>query len=186
MNDFDLRSMLVEMRLRKSGKMGSSQASEAPPPPSSYANDFEKAMYEKPAFKALYEDWRRAQNVNAMNLASEHLINPRQAKVRYGETSNYPETIAAIEAALNARVEQVVKSGKIMFSGFPSNMGEAGIRVTLEGFGSIVDFSCEESDDGLTLTGRVEFEEVGQAKAAIEKYDGMDMGLGTTLELQAL
>ena len=73
-----------------------------------------------------------------------------------------------------------------MFSGFPSNMGEAGIRVTLEGFGSIVDFSCEESDDGLTLTGRVEFEEVGQAKAAIEKYDGMDMGLGTTLELQAL
>ena len=30
------------------------------------------------------------------------------------------------------------------------------------------------------------YEDVASAKAAIDKYDGVDMGLGTTLELQAL
>ena len=56
MNDFELRTMLVELRLRKKGKMGAKPAS--PQKPSSYANDFEKALYEKPAFKALFEDYR--------------------------------------------------------------------------------------------------------------------------------
>ena len=55
-----------------------------------------------------------------------------------------------------------------------------------QAFGPVVELTVEESDDGLTLTGRVEFEEIGAAKAAIEKYDGVDMGLGTTLELQSL
>ena len=58
--------------------------------------------------------------------------------------------------------------------------------MTLETFGTLSDFSCEPSDDGMTLTGRAEYEEVDAAKAAIDKYDGVDMGLGTTLELQAL
>lgn len=55
-----------------------------------------------------------------------------------------------------------------------------------QAFGPVVELTVEESDDGLTLTGRVEFEEIDAAKAAIEKYDGVDMGLGTTLELQSL
>ena len=41
-----------------------------------------------------------------------------------------------------------------------------------------------EADDGLTCGGTVEYEDVDTAKAAIDKYDGMDMGLGTTLTLE--
>jgi len=184
MNDFELRSMLVELRMRKKGKMGTATA--APKKPASYGNDYERALFEKPAFKALIEEYRKTNNVNAMNLATEHLMNPRQAKERYGGTSNYQATLDEIEAAMNARVEQTVSTPKLYFAGFPSNMGEDAIKMTLGTFGTIVDFSCEASDDGMTMTGRAEFEEVSQAKAAIDKYDGVDMGLGTTLELQAL
>ena len=34
--------------------------------------------------------------------------------------------VAEIEEALNAKVEQVVTSPKLIFSGFPANMGEDG------------------------------------------------------------
>lgn len=183
MNDFDMRSMLVEMRLMQMGKGKSKKAAEKP---TSFGSEFERALYEKPAFKALYTRFQDARLQNEINLCIEHLNDPRRAKERYGGTAKYQETIEAIEEALNAKVEQVVKSGKLMFSGFPANMGEANIKITLEGFGTVTDFSCEESDDGMTLTGRVEYSTPDEAKAAIDKYDGMDMGLGTTLELTAL
>ena len=184
MNDFDLRSMLVELRMMKSGK-GTKAAAPAPKP-TSFGSKFEQALYEKPAFKALYDDYQKQRMQNEINLCIEHLNDPKRSKDRYGGTDRYQETVDKIEEALNAKVEQVVRSGKLFFSGFPSNMGEAGVRGALGGFGGIVDLSCEESDDGMTLNGRIEFEEAEQAKAAIDKYDGMDMGLGTTLELQAL
>ena len=65
-------------------------------------------------------------------------------------------------------------------------MGENGVKMTLAVFGDVVDFTAEESDDGMSMGGRVTYEDVASAKAAIDKYDGVDMGLGTTLELQAL
>lgn len=60
MNDMDMRMMLVEMRMRKAGKMGSSKPTAKKPPPG--ANEFEAALYEKPAFKALYESWQQMRN----------------------------------------------------------------------------------------------------------------------------
>jgi len=184
MNEIDIRLMLCEMRLRKAGKVGSAKKEAARP--SSFGSEFERMLFEKPAFKELYQKWQKENNVNAVNLATEYLNNRKRCKERYGGTDRFEKTCAEIEEALNAKVVQVVKSARLIFSGFPSGMGEAGVRMTLEGFGALVDFSVEESDDAMTLTGRAEFETIDQAKAAIEKYDGVDMGLGTTLELQAL
>lgn len=58
--------------------------------------------------------------------------------------------------------------------------------MTLEALGPIVNFSSEQSDDGTSFSGFAEFEDVETAKAAIDKYDGMDMGTGTKLSLRAL
>merc|ERR1740124_1906586 len=66
---------------------------------------------------------------------------------------------------MTARIVQEVTTPTVLYSGFPSNMGENGVK--------------------MTLGGRVTYEDVAAAKAAIDKYDGVDMGLGTTLELQA-
>ena len=155
-------------------KAGKGATKKKPPPkPASFGSEFEKALYEKPAFKALYEQMKAARLQNEINLIIEYMNNPRNAKVRYGGTAKYDETVAQIEAALTAKVEQVIKSGRLFFSGFPSNMGEGAVKMTLEGFGK-------------TLTGRAEFETKEAAEAAIKKYDGVDMGLGTKLELQAL
>jgi len=186
MNDMDMRMMLVEVRMRKSGKMPGSQKKAAPKKAPEGASDFEKALYEKPAFKTLYQDWQTARNTNAMNLATEYLVNPRRAKERYGGTAKYDETVAAIEEALNAKIEVVLTSGKIAFSGFPANMGEAGMRMTLEGFGPLVSFEFEPNDDGMTAGGQAEYETTDAAKACIDKYDGVDMGLGTKLSFEAL
>lgn len=185
MNDFEMRSMLVEARLMKSGKLGGAKKAPAPKP-KSFGSEFERLLYEKPAFKALYERMKNARMQNEINLCIEYVNNKARAKLRYSGNAKYEQTVAEIEEALAAKVEQVVTSGRIYFGGFPGNMGEAGVKMTLEAFGALKDLSCEMSDDGLSLTGNAEFEEVDAAKAAIDKYDGVDMGLGTTLELQAL
>jgi hypothetical protein len=43
---------------------------------------------------------------------------------------------------------------------------------------------AEESDDLMTLSGTVEFADIETAKAVVEKYNGMDMGMGSALEIE--
>jgi len=188
MNDMDMRMMLVEMRLRKAGKLGdsSASASSGPKKPGPNANAFEVALYEKPAFRELYEGYKAARDTNSANLCTEYLLNKKQCEGRYGGTAKYKETIDKIEEALNAKVEQKVTSGKVAYAGFPASMGEAGVRMTLGAFGEISSLTFTETDDGMSCAGQVEFDGPEEAKAAIDKYDGVDMGLGTTLELRAL
>ena len=62
-------------------------------------------------------------------------------------------------------------------------MGEAGVKMTLEALGALKSFDFEPSDDGISCSGTAEFEEVSAAKATMDKYDGMDMGLGTALSI---
>merc|ERR1719201_2277801 len=107
MNEVEIRLMLVGMRLRKSGKLGEQKKS-APAKPASYANAFEEAYYEKPAFKALYEKYQKSGIATTLNLAAEYLKDKRNAVERYGGTPNYATVVAEIEEALNAKVEQVV------------------------------------------------------------------------------
>merc|ERR1719298_250062 len=66
MNDMDMRMMLVEMRMRKAGKIGDSKPKAQKAPPG--ANAFEVALYEKPGFKMLYEEWQQMRNTNALNV----------------------------------------------------------------------------------------------------------------------
>jgi len=185
MNDMEIRMMLVEVRMRKAGTFGGATKPKKQEKPASFANEFERVMFEKPAVKALYEGYQQAKNINAMNLFAEHLNNPKRAKDRYAGTPNYDATIAELDEAMNAKVIKTVDTPRVMFSGFPSNMGEQGVKMTLQVFGEITDFSVEESDDGMSLAGRCEFSDLAAAKAAVDKYDGVDMGLGTTLELES-
>jgi hypothetical protein len=189
MNDMDIRIMLVEVRMRKAGTMGSSGSAapkKKPVRPAKFGSEFERVLFDKPAVKALYEELQGAKDINAMNLVSEHINNAKRAKDRYGNVPSYASTIKRVEEAMTARIVQEVTTPTVLYSGFPSNMGENGVKMTLAVFGEVVDFTAEESDDGMSMGGRVTYEDVAAAKAAIDKYDGVDMGLGTTLELQAL
>jgi hypothetical protein len=77
-------------------KAGKGATKKKPPPkPASFGNEFEKALYEKPAFKALYEQMKAARLQNEINLIIEYMNNPRNAKVRYGGTAKYDETVKA-------------------------------------------------------------------------------------------
>merc|ERR1719148_457823 len=172
--------MLVEVRMRKAGTMGGSGSAapkKKPVRPAKLGSEFERVLFDKPAVKALYETLQAAKDINSMNLVSEHINNAKRAKDRYAGTPNYASTIKMV---------QEVSTPTVLYSGFPSNMGENGVKMTLAVFGEVVDFTAEESDDGMSMGGRVTYEDVASAKAAIDKYDGVDMGLGTTLELQAL
>lgn len=183
MSAMDMKMMLVELRLIKAGKAGGSKKTQTQKQkPSSYANAFEEALWEKPAFKELYESWQKSRNTNSLNLATEYLIDKELAATRYAGTDYYAKTLEQVEAALNAKVE--LTSPKISYSGFPSSMGEMGIKMALAAFGELVDFSVQESEDGRTCYGTAEWDDIENAKSAIDKYDGMDMGVGECLELQ--
>jgi len=186
MNEMDLRLMLVETIMRKKGAMGAGGASKAPPSkPASYQNEFQRVYYEHPAFYELFEACRAKGDTNSMNVITEYMNNRKVAVERY-QSDEYKKLIADIEEALAAPIVQIVTTPKVRFSGFPSNMGEEGVKMTLAALGPIQSFAVSESDDPMICCGVVEYEEVDTAKAAIEKYDGMDMGLGTKLELRAL
>lgn len=184
MNEMDIRLMLVETRMRKSGKMGSDGGGVAPPPkPASFANEFERAMYEHPAFTKLFNAYQAAGDTNKMNVCSEYLNDPKNGRVRYGK--QYPGTIDDIDAAMAAPVVQEVTTPRVGFSNFPGNLGEAGIEMTLGAVGPLSSFEAKQGVDS-SWSGVAEFGDVATAKAAISKYDGMDMGTGTKLQLTAL
>jgi len=134
------------------------------------------------AFEELYNDLKEKGDYNSMNVASEYINNKEEALARYG--ADYKGLIRKIEAAVNKPVE--ITSPKIKFSGFPANMGGDACRMTLEALGAIADFSVSESEDFPILEGTAEFEDIESAKKAIEQYNGMDMGMGSKIEVLSL
>lgn len=185
MNEMDIRLMLVEVRMRKSGKLGGGGAKKAAAPKkTSFANEFERAMAQHPAFAKLFRSFQDAGDTNKMNVASEYLNDKKIGLERYGKV--YAATIGEIDAAMAAPVEQEVTTPRVAFDNFPGNLGEAGIQMTLAAVGEVSAFEATQSDDGTTFSGTATFADVATAKAAIDKYDGMDMGTGTKLALTAL
>lgn len=178
MNEMDLKLMLVEVRMRFSGKMPDS-TSKPKEKPASYSSKFEEAMWEKPFFAELYESLKAKGDHNSQNVASEYLNDPKNAVSRYGKT--YKRLLRDIDESMTKKKE--VTSPKISFKGFPANMGEMGCKMTLEALGEVEEFECSESEDFPILEGIVTFGDVDTAKKAIEQYDGMDMGMGSKLEV---
>jgi hypothetical protein len=179
MNDMEAKLMLVEVRLRFSGKLGGQEEKKRP---AKFASKFEELMWTKPAFKEFYETLKAKGDHNAQNVIAEYVNDAKLANERYGKT--YKAVIRQCEAALNAKA--AVKTPTLKFSGFPANMGEAACKMTLESIGTVVEFECQLSDDFPVLSGKVTFEDLEDAKKAVDQYDGMDMGMGTKLELSSV
>ena len=184
MNDMDVKLMLVELRTVMKGGPGSGSTSSSDPdvPPDKYGSAFEEYLWTKPVFKKMYDSLRADGDHNRMNVAAEYCNEPEGARSRYG--ASYGSFLLEIEGSLNARAEIVTP--RVKFGGFPANMGEAGLKMTLEAVGVIEDMIVDVSDDGITLVGEVTFESVEVAKAAIEQYDGMDMGMGDKLKMVSI
>jgi len=179
MGDMDVKLMLVELRTVMSDG-GTNMSTDAPP--SSYGSKFEEYLWTKPVFRELYDNAKAAGDQTKMNVAAEYCNEGEDAKSRY--YSAYKQFIDDIDAALIAKLE--VTSPTVTFSGFPANMGEAGLKMTLAAVGEIEDMTCSESDDGITLVGEVTFGSIDVAKAAIDQYDGMDMGMGDALKMSPI
>ena len=176
MSEMDVKLMLVEMRLRLSGKLGGQKKRERP---ATFSSKFEEAMWTKPAFEAFYNDLKMKDDHNALNVVAEYLNNRDQALKRYGK--DYRAVLRATDEALNA--PPPVNSPTLTFSGFPANMGEGACKMTLGALGEITEFECEQDDTFPILKGKVTFSDIESAKKAVAQYNGMDMGMGTTLEV---
>jgi len=181
MNEMDLKLMLVELRMRLAGKMPD-QTQNKKEKPAKFSSKFEEALWEKPKFEELYNSLKAKGDHNSMNVAAEYLNSKEIAQQRYGK--DYKRLLIDIEAALNAKKE--ITSPTITFKGFPANMGEMGCRMTLEALGEVVEFECMENEDFPILEGKVTFDDIESARKAIDQYNGMDMGMGSSLELEAV
>jgi hypothetical protein len=179
MNDMEVKLMLVEMRLRLAGKLNGDEPKKRP---TTFSSKLEEAIWTKPAFKEFYEELKEKDDHNSMNVISEFLNDPDMAMARYEKT--YKGLLRKCNKALTA--PPPVNSPTLQFSGFPANMGEAGCRMTLESLGAVAEFECEEDSDFPVLKGKVTFEDIESAKAAVAQYHGMDMGMGTSLEMLSL
>lgn len=181
MGDMDVKLMLVELRTVMKGS-GSGDGASSDTPPATFGSQFEEYLWTKPVFKEYYEALKAEGDHNKMNVAAEYCNEGADARSRYYDA--YAQLIDDIDAALIAKPE--VTSPTVKFSGFPANMGEAGLRMTLEACGEVADLTCAESDDGITLVGEVTFGSIDIAKGAIDQYDGMDMGMGDTLKMASI
>lgn len=179
MNDMEVKLMLVEMRLRLSGRLKGDNTKKKP---TKFSSKFEEALWMKPALEELYNELKVKGDHNSMNVVAEFVNNPDIATKRY-ETS-YASLLRQADRAMKA--PPPVKSPTLQFSGFPANMGESGCKMTLESIGAIADFECAVDDDYPVLKGKVTFEDIESAKKAVEQYNGMDMGMGTSIELASV
>jgi len=167
------------MRLRLSGKL---EGQKKKAKPAKFSSKFEEAMWTKPAFAEFYKGLKAKGDHNAQNVVAEYLNDPKLATQRYGKT--YKGVLNQAERALKA--PPPVKSAKLKFSGFPANMGEDACKMTLEALGPIVEFSCKTDDDFPILRGVVEYEDIEVAKKAVAQYNGMDMGMGSAIEMASV
>lgn len=181
MSEMDLKLMLVELRMRLTGKMPG-QTSGKKEKPASFRSKFEEAMWTKPAFEEFFNSVKATGDHNKENVVKEYVTNPDVATQRYGK--DYRRLLRDAEAALNA--PPPVKSPTLQFSGFPANMGSDACKMTLEALGGIADFECQESEDFPILVGRVTFDDIETAKKAVEQYNGMDMGMGSAIEMTSV
>mmetsp|Transcript_28066 Transcript_28066/g.65884 ORF Transcript_28066/g.65884 Transcript_28066/m.65884 type:complete len:254 (-) Transcript_28066:476-1237(-) len=179
LNDMELKLMLVEMRLRLTGRL---EGDKPKARPTTFKSPFEEAIWTKPAFAELYKMYEERDDHNSMNVIKEMMNIPDVAKQRY--TTSYPALLEELDLALNA--PPPVNSPTIAFSGFPSNMGEAALKMTLEALGAVAELECEEDDSFPILRGKVTFEDIESAKACVAQYNGMDMGMGTLLEMSSV
>lgn len=179
MNEMEVKLMLVEVRLRFAGKLGSSKPKQKP---AKFSSKLEECLWTKPAFEEFYSGLKAQGDNNALNVVAEYLNTPETALQRYGKS--YALLIQRTDEAL--RAPPPVKSTTIAFSGFPANMGSDACRMTLESIGSIIEFECQQDDDFPILRGKVTFEDINSAKKAVAQYNGMNMGMGTSLELTSV
>eukprot|EP00549_Striatella_unipunctata_P013301 CAMPEP_0118680992 /NCGR_PEP_ID=MMETSP0800-20121206/4687_1 /TAXON_ID=210618 ORGANISM="Striatella unipunctata, Strain CCMP2910" /NCGR_SAMPLE_ID=MMETSP0800 /ASSEMBLY_ACC=CAM_ASM_000638 /LENGTH=222 /DNA_ID=CAMNT_0006577231 /DNA_START=135 /DNA_END=803 /DNA_ORIENTATION=+ len=183
MNEMDVKLMLVEVRLRLSGRMpGNSGGSTPRKKPDKFASKLEEALWTKPALKELYDGFRSREDINSMNVVAEYVNAKEMAITRYGK--DYADLIKSVDEALTA--PPPVKSPTLSFSGFPANMGEEACKMTFAALGEVVEFECAASDELPILSGKVTFEDIEAAKKAVAQYDGMDMGMGTALEIASV
>ena len=179
MNEMEVKLMLVEVRMRLAGKMSDDKPTQRP---ATFSSRLEEALWTKPAFADFYNNLKEKDDHNSMNVVAEYLNDPDMARSRYEKT--YRGLLRKCDRALTA--PPPVNSSTLQFMGFPANMGEAGCRMTLESIGAVAEFECFEDDDFPVLKGTVTFEDIESAKAAVAQYHGMDMGMGTSLELVSL
>lgn len=180
LDDVNAQLMLVEIRLRMSGRLSETKTSEKKIPPKTFSSKFDEAYWTKPAFQKMVDGYREQRDINAMNLISEYIDDRVTALERY-EGADYKALMRKIDDALNAKVE--ITSPKISFSGFPSSMGEDAVQMTFDQLGTIVNFECTENLEDAIFSGKVEFDDVDAAEKAFDQYDGMDMGVGPMLEI---
>jgi hypothetical protein len=175
-SEMEVKLMLVEMRLRFSGKLEGSTPKKRP---DKFSSKLEEALWTKPAFEEFYKELKTSGDNNSLNVVAEYMNQRDNAIQRYGKT--YAALIRKTEEALSA--PPPVKTPTLAFSGFPANMGEAACRMTLESIGTVLEFECSQDDDFPILRGKVTFEDIEAAKKAVAQYNGMNMGMGTALEM---
>jgi hypothetical protein len=115
MNEMDLKLMLVEVRMRVSGKMPGQESKAKKVKPTKFSSPFEEALWTKPAFEELLNDLKRKGDHNSQNVCAEYMNNRDIALQRYGK--EYKSLIKAIDTALTA--PPPVNSPTVTFKGFP-------------------------------------------------------------------
>jgi hypothetical protein len=172
----EAKLMLVEVRLRFSGKLGGAKPKQKP---TKFSSKLEEALWTKPAFEEFFNDLKAKGDNNAVNVVAEYMNTKDIAIKRYGNA--YAGLLKKVDDVLTA--PPPVKSPTLKFSGFPANMGEAACKMTLESVGAITEFECVQDEDFPILKGKVTFEDIESAKLAVAQYNGMNMGMGTALEM---
>lgn len=109
MNEMEVKLMLVELRLRLSGKLGGKKKQK----PAKFSSKLEEYLWTKPAFEEFYTALKAKGDNNAINVVNEFIVNKDVALQRYGK--DYKALIKRTEEALIA--PPPVKSPTLAFSG---------------------------------------------------------------------
>merc|ERR1719162_788203 len=97
LNDMELKLMLVEMRLRLTGRLDGDKPKQRP---TTFKSKFEEAMWTKPAFEIFYKKYENNDDHNSMNVVKEFMNEPDIAKQRYAKS--YADLLEELDTALNA------------------------------------------------------------------------------------
>jgi hypothetical protein len=190
-DDTMLQLMFVEVDLRSQGiiddkgKVIANDGKKAKP--KTYSGKFEETYYENRFFREWIDESEKERKGNniVFNLAQDYLDNtPEIFEERYQDEPMREYVVNTVKELLVKKEE--ITTPKFKWSGFPYAMGEMGCKAAFSETGEVVSITFDMSANGVSGEGTVEWKELDSAKAFYDKYNGVDMGFGTAIELDPM
>lgn len=165
--EWELRQMVVACEMDRKA---------VPEKKEKYSSESARLFAENTAYRELVNKYNKGTSVNELNFVREY-VNGKESQERIlkGIPPNSPwrlRMIVEVEKAL--AYKEVLKTGKLKYSGWPNHFDLEGLKKVFSEYGTIEEMTIGPMELDAAVEGLVVFSKPEEAQAIIDEWDNVD------------